>query len=123
MYRLALDDSRLFLPAPVYRLKNGYYMLRSEVAARAAWGEVEEIPFFALPPDRHDENTVPVDDLFYALPATSPAGRQSLGGRWSCREGGGLEFSLALRRTGDLVSGTLDEYDIGKVTFADNKLA
>ena len=123
MYRLALDDSRLFLSAPVYRLKNGHYMLRGEVAARAAWGEVEEIPFFALPPDRRHQDTVPVDDLFYALPATSPAARQSLAGTWSCREGGGQEFSLALRRTGDLVSGTLDEYDIGKVTFEGNKLA
>ncbi len=123
MYRLALDDSRLFLPAPVYRLKNGQYMFRREVASRGAWGDVEEIPFFALPPERHGKETIQVGNLFSALPATSVERSETLAGRWNCREGGGSEFPLTLWRSGDIVSGTLDGDNIKKVTFKDNKLA
>jgi len=33
VYRMALDDQRLFLPAPVYRLRDGRYLMREGVAA------------------------------------------------------------------------------------------
>jgi hypothetical protein len=123
MYRLALEDSRLFLPAPVYRLKNGQYMLQREVAARAAWGDVEEIPFFALPPERQSEETVQIGNLFSALPAIAVERSGTLAGRWSCKEGGGSELLLSLQRSGDIVSGTLDSDNIKKATFEDSKLA
>ena len=45
MYRLRLDDERLNLPAPVYRMKSGDYRMR---AAVADWRQVESIAWFAL---------------------------------------------------------------------------
>ena len=56
MYRLSLDDPKLFLPAPVYRLKDTdgvmRYQLREGVASQNAWERIEDIPFFAIPGDR-----------------------------------------------------------------------
>jgi hypothetical protein len=64
MYRLALDDPRLTLPAPVYRLRaeNGgaRYGLREAVTAGNQWGAVQGIPFFAVPPDRRQPGLIPV---------------------------------------------------------------
>jgi len=123
MYRLALDDSRLLLPVPIYRLKNGRLMLREDVAARAAWSDVEEIPFFALPPGRRSEDTIPVGGLFSALKADGPTRRESLAGQWSCGYGGGSKLLLILRRSGALVSGTLDGNEIANAVLDDEKLA
>jgi hypothetical protein len=50
MYGLSLDDPRLALPAPVYRLKDGSLAMRDEVEKRKAWNEIAEIPFYRLPP-------------------------------------------------------------------------
>jgi hypothetical protein len=111
------------LPVPVYRLKNGRLMLREDVAARAAWSDVEEIPFFALPPGRRSEDTIPVGSLFFALPATGPTSRESLAGQWSCGYGGGSKLLLILRRSGALVSGTLDGNDIANAVLDDETLA
>jgi len=123
MYRLALDDSRLLLPIRVYRMKNGRLMLREDVAARTAWSDVEEVPFFALPPDRSSEDTTPLGGLFSALKATGPTRRESLAGKWSCRVGDGSTLLMILRRNGDLVSGTLDGNDITHAAIDDEKLA
>jgi hypothetical protein len=49
MYRLALDDPRLMLPTPVYRLKNGKYATRETLMGKGGWKEVAAIPFFAMP--------------------------------------------------------------------------
>ncbi|MDQ3815392.1 MAG: hypothetical protein M3347_15855, partial [Armatimonadota bacterium] len=103
MYRLALDDSRLALPAPVYRLKaeNGptTYGMRETVAADGRWSAVQEIPFFAVPPGRRRDGLIPIysvaapppakpgmtlqveapagaKPLFYALPATPADGEK-----------------------------------------------
>jgi len=122
MYRLALDDSRLSLPVPVYRLKSGQTVLREGVAARGAWGDVEEIPFFALPPDRCPEPTVPVDGLFFVLPATVAERRASFAGNWRCREGDGSHLDLILRRSGDLVAGSLDGNEIRRAEPVGDKL-
>jgi hypothetical protein len=66
MYRLALDDPRLFLPTPIYRLQgaHGRYSLREDIDAQNAWRKVEEIAFFALPPNRRREGLIPI----YATP-------------------------------------------------------
>jgi hypothetical protein len=95
MYRLALDDPRLFLPVPVYQVTSAdglmRYLLREGVESRNEWWNIKEISFFALPPDRRREGLVPVfatmsrrgmilslespaktihgQPLFYALPA------------------------------------------------------
>jgi hypothetical protein len=64
MYRLALDDPRLFLPVPVYRAKrvNGGagYLLREDVDAQNLWNEVEEAVFFAFPPNRMRAGLIPI---------------------------------------------------------------
>jgi hypothetical protein len=95
MYRLSLDDPRLFLPAPVYRLRDGRYMMREGVAAARAWYKVESVPFFALAPDRHRAGTVPIADLFYALPydGHTPA---SAAGDWICTTMDKTDFNLAV---------------------------
>jgi len=85
MYRLALDDARLALPAPVYQLKNGgpAYMMREDVEAKNQWAQVQSIPFFAIPPTRAHAGLVPVSlgaagakPLFYALPAEAAPGEK-----------------------------------------------
>lgn len=63
MYRLALDDSRLSLPVPVYLLKSGGYALGDEVEAQAGSPRIERIPFFALPLLAKPAGTIPI----YAL--------------------------------------------------------
>jgi hypothetical protein len=67
MYRLALDDPRLALPAPVYRLREAdgadRYALRETVAAKHLWGAVQGIPFFAVPPDHPAAGLVPIYSL------------------------------------------------------------
>jgi hypothetical protein len=54
LYRLNLDDPRLRLPVPVYRLcddRGGWvFRTREGVVAENAWNRVEAVPFFALPP-------------------------------------------------------------------------
>ncbi len=64
MYRLSLDDPRLFLPVPIYRVKgrNGAasYQLRERVASQESWQRVEEIPFFAVPPNRRREGLIAI---------------------------------------------------------------
>ena len=81
MYRLALDDPRLFLPAPVYHTRDGLYVQRDTVDTQRLWDAIDDIPFFALPPDRQIKGSIPISG-FYALPVRS---RQDLSGRWNCK--------------------------------------
>jgi hypothetical protein len=64
MYRLALDDPRFALPAPVYRVRNAEgkisYLMRAGVEAQKAWASVEAVAFFAVPPTRARAGLVPV---------------------------------------------------------------
>ena len=112
MYRLTLDDPRLFLPAPVYLVRPGNgaasFQLRETVASNDGWSRVEEIPFFAVPPNRKREGLIPVfgstengspalrtfpteksgeqsRPLFYALPVVSKTPDVSLTGTWRCK--------------------------------------
>ncbi|HAB15300.1 MAG TPA: hypothetical protein PLX89_21925 [Verrucomicrobiota bacterium] len=54
MYRLALDDERLAVPVPVYRVKGPgpvtRPLLREGVEADGAWGQIDSVAFFAIPP-------------------------------------------------------------------------
>jgi hypothetical protein len=114
MYRLALDDDRLALPAPVYAVRSpgrgSRYIMGEAVAAASAWGSVEEAAFFAVPPSRERKGLVPVfpvsrgksvrlkagpstpagrpgKPLFFALPAgpaVPPTPGTSLAGHWLC---------------------------------------
>lgn len=65
MYRLALDDPRLALPVPVYRLRDGTLAMSSRVQAEDDWERVIGIPFFAL--DRPGPGLVPLDELGFGL--------------------------------------------------------
>jgi hypothetical protein len=96
MYRIALDDPRLFLPAPVYRLRDGRYLMRDGVAAARAWNQVEAVPFFALPPDRRRAGTEAVANVFYALPPAGQAPSESAAGEWTCMTNDETSFSLAI---------------------------
>jgi hypothetical protein len=64
MYRLALDDPRLALPAPVYRGRSidrkTRYLMREGIEAEKAWERIEEVAFFAVPPARAQDGLVPV---------------------------------------------------------------
>jgi hypothetical protein len=98
MYRLALDDPKLHLPVPVYRVKGGEgstrFLVRENVEEeRRRAGDVEEVAFFAFPPNRGNGGLVPVFEhvedgrvvlrdkppgggnrpLFFARPALDPA--------------------------------------------------
>ena len=96
MYRMALDDPRLFLPAPVYRLRDGRYLMREGVAAARAWNQVEAVPFFALAPDRRRTGTVQVAGVFYAASPSEPASSESAAGDWDCSTDDRTVFSLAI---------------------------
>jgi hypothetical protein len=64
MYRLSLDDSRLSLPAPVYRVKDVQdrerYLMRAAVDSLNLWERVIDIPFFAIPPHQAAAAMIPV---------------------------------------------------------------
>ena len=84
LYRLALDDARLSLPAPVYALAGaGGYGQRETVDAQHEWGQVKEVPFFAIPPGRPHDGLVPVSataggpPLFYGLPPLPSVGEKA----------------------------------------------
>ncbi len=99
MYRLNLDDPRLFLPAPVYEVRasgmKSRYLLQAIEESAGAWNDVARVAFFAMPPDRRREGMIPIfaspdgnqlrpqsqrapkegpgsQPLFYALPANAP---------------------------------------------------
>ena len=111
MYRLMLDDPRLALPAPVYRLKstdkNVRYLMSEGVEKENAWESIEEVAFFAVPPARASDGLVPIyavsrngcmvlqadhpsqqpsgsTPLFLALPGTHDSAAETVEGRWRC---------------------------------------
>ncbi len=53
MYRLAMDDKRLSLPAPVYLVlderNKEQYLLREGIDSLQLWKNIKSIPFFAIP--------------------------------------------------------------------------
>ncbi|RYX82282.1 hypothetical protein EON83_20020 [bacterium] len=85
MYRLTMDDPRLTLPVPVYRLKtDGHYELGDTISAGGKGKQVESIPFFAMPATAKPDGLTAIyangsqlqtapngKPLFYALPATA----------------------------------------------------
>ena len=112
MYRLALDDKRLSLPAPVYLIDNGYngqqYLMRESVDSLHLWEKINSIPFFAVPPSNKSDETIPVyvnkskrstiltitppsssktKPLFYAMPLESKPLYQNdpISGTWKCK--------------------------------------
>ncbi|PYJ83358.1 MAG: hypothetical protein DME22_15950 [Verrucomicrobia bacterium] len=133
MYRLALDDSRLNLPLPVYRVKSAEgrlsYLVREDVEANQAWEQIEQVAFFAIPPNRGRGGMIPVfastEDgnvvlrdtptsgearpIFFALPPRRSSAGDSLDGTWECElkasDGGEFAVTLELKAEGESVSG------------------
>jgi len=102
MYRLRLDDERLFLPVPVYTLNSKKqmrdYQISENIKKTQEWERIDEVSFFAYSPGRRLPNMIPIfknentggiklqlnptgDPLFYALPAKSLDFEEFLG-RW-----------------------------------------
>lgn len=100
MYRVALDDPRLSLPAPVYYWKlvlTEIYTTDRMVGVGKRWPTVPEIPFFAVPTDHPHPGLIPLylrpskggditfqtnapnaerKPLFYVLPPTAAVGEK-----------------------------------------------
>ena len=70
MMAFALDDPRLSLPVPVYRLRDGSLALRSRVQATDSWENVVEAPFFAL--DRPGPGLVRIGEFGFGLAPDEP---------------------------------------------------
>ncbi len=112
MYRLKLDDPRLVLPAPVYRVTGAdstiRYLMRESIESQDSWDRIVEVAFFAIAPDRKREGLIPIyaatekggvvfqresptgkgnsdRPLFYALPAALAPPTVLLAGTWRCR--------------------------------------
>lgn len=98
LYRLRLDDPRLVLPVPVYRLRGPAgprYALRGAVEALGAWGEVEEIPFFAVEPGR------PLEGAIEVVARREGRGMRLRAGGAAGREGGGKAPGAAAPGAGE----------------------
>ncbi len=93
MYRLTLDDARLSLPAPVYRLKNGLHYMREGITEQKAWNLIEEAAFYAIPPARARPGLVPV--------FAAPGGGLSLKAAAGPAGGGAGPLFLALAPEGE----------------------
>ncbi len=152
MYRLALNDPRLFLPIPVYQVTSAdgltRYLLREGVESRNEWQNIKEISFFALPSDRRREGLVPVfttmskrgmiltleppakttyvQPLFYALPTKQEESDEMIAGTWNCtaRDSDGSEFpfTLEIRVEGEIVQGHLDQDEIMEGTYREGRI-
>lgn len=64
MYRLSLNDPRLALPSPLYRVRTGdgssLYMLGDTIEQRKVWDRVGSVICCAMSPDRTDEDLIPI---------------------------------------------------------------
>ena len=147
MYKLDLKDSLLYLPAPVYLIKrnksNYLYLQREMLNSMDAWELVEDISFFAVPPDRKLEGMVPVfadkekgkirlkvkisqdqrkieDPLFYGLPELD---ENTLDGIWECLVDD-YPLTLELETDGNLVKGKIinSHLKIEKGSLMNNQL-
>jgi len=148
MYRLSLEDPRLFLPVPVYQIKSGYnkirYQLKESVDSNNSWQNISAVDFFAFPPGRAYENLIPIylssnelnsilsttpkgELLFYALPIEGPKHEKFLG-TWVCKMTDGVfinrEFKLKLQNKDKQLLATIGDagYSVLNVMASENSL-
>ncbi len=132
MYRLDLNDTRLYLPAPVYFISDvegkSRYMMRSAVDSLDKWKNVNEIPFYAFPADRRLDGMIPVylekknknsrlktefqaiegeaeSPLFYGLPGLNTMEDQ-ISGTWECKADD-YPFAMNLLLREDKITGSV----------------
>lgn len=119
MYRLSLEDPRLYLPVTVYRIQstNGKfeYQMKEKVDSNNAWGKILGADFMAFSPDRKIENLIPIyyassdlgsilstdpkgEILFYALPVSEMAYEKFLG-TWKCKMTDGVFLNQQFKLT------------------------
>ena len=60
LYRLSLDDPRLSLPLPVYKLESGAHRSRAALNLPADAAAIRSIPFYAVPPEHPHAGLIPV---------------------------------------------------------------
>jgi len=133
MYRLVLDDPKLFLPVPVYQVKNPdnkiNYQLKESVDINNSWQSILSANFFAFPPDRPLNSLIPIyltsndlgsilsttpkgELLFYALPMEKIENEKFLG-TWYCKMTDGLfinqEFKVTLQSEKNQLGATIDD--------------
>ena len=145
MYRLDLNDTQLYLPAPVYSLLdtegNSTYMMRNAIDSLNLWKSIIGIPFFAIPENRKLDGLVPVyldktndthrlttkpqdiegsaaEPLFYGLPAFISKEEQ-ISGTWACKIDN-YPFTMDLLLEGGKINGMvygqlLLEFDKGSI--------
>jgi hypothetical protein len=130
MYRLNLNDPRLFLPTPVYRVKDmksaSRYLLREEIESLNCWKQIQEVPFFGLSPERDIDGSIPVfavkekgkvrltiktpgktvKPLFWGLPDTEST-TITPNGQWECMADI-FSLNMELRVVGSTISGTIN---------------
>lgn len=134
MYRLDVEDPRIYLPEPVYSLldSNGNltYMMRDEIDSLNLWKNIYEIPFCAFPENRKLDNLIPVYMyktstniqlkskleqtkrktgiiLFYALPSTVNK-TEHITGRWEC-DADGYHVNMEIITTGKDITVSFEE--------------
>ncbi|MCI0537272.1 MAG: DUF4185 domain-containing protein [Verrucomicrobiales bacterium] len=152
IYRLALDDARLSLPAPVYRVKEKdaapRLLMREGVAMGRVWKLIEEMAFFAVPPGRSRPGLIPIfatsrsgrmalragaslqtngEPLFFALPATNaPSAIESLTGPWrvtgKIEDGNDFSFDLQLVQDGRTIRAAKEVGESVTGTFDNGRL-
>jgi hypothetical protein len=133
MYRLLLDDPRLYLPVPVYRIQstNGKfeYQLKEKVDSNNNWNKIVSADFFAYSTDRKLKSLIPIyyassdlgsilstspkgEILFYALPAQETANEKFLG-TWNCSMTDGVflnqQFNLKLESKNKQLDATISD--------------
>jgi len=132
MYRLDLNDPRLYLPVPIYYVsdieQHHAYLMREVVDSLNLWQKINRIPFFSIPENRKLDGMVPVyldktndkhrlttkfldlegrtsDLLFYGLPSFVRK-KEQISGRWEC-EADDYPFTMDLLFEEDEVSGKM----------------
>jgi hypothetical protein len=148
MYKLSLDDSRLFMPVPIYRVESATgkfkYQVKEKVDSNNNWEQILSANFFAYPPERTLKNLIPIyyaasdlgsilstapkgEILFYALPIEEQLNEKFLG-TWKCEMTDGVflnqQFNLSLDTKKRQVEGTIKNagYSVTNVTANDGSL-
>ena len=125
MYRLDLEDPRLYLPEPVYSIldSEGHctYLMRDAIDSLNLWKSIHEIPFCAYPKNRKSDKLIPVyidmkslnnrlltklegtigefeKILFYAIPLSVTEQEETIG-IWEC-EAAGFPVNMKIIRAG-----------------------
>ena len=145
MYRLDLNDPRLYLPVPIYHIINfegqPNYQLRESVDSLNSWNMIDEIPFFAIPPNRASDGLVAVyqdldkgktrlnlkpgfsnNPIFYGLPVFESK-EEKLFGTWKCEaDDYPLQMDIMMYENKINVSFTEESLIVTKVDFANETI-